>query len=214
MNREDWFLDGKKAKIEETEDGIILSSGPTFEEDASHCVLWTKKRYHGNLKVSFDYTPLDTAGEESVSVCILYLLAEGEGSAEYPRDITLWNDKRTVPAMSLYFEHMRLYHISFAAYDRNHEPHSYVRAREYKAGGFQGTDLKPDYLPGTLFAPGSTTHIEAMKQGHFLSFTATDDRQTLHCQWELQDPILQSGRVGIRQMGGRKGKFEHITIEC
>jgi len=44
-----WFLDGKKAKIINSEKGMDFVSGPIRRENASHAVLWTKESFHGHI---------------------------------------------------------------------------------------------------------------------------------------------------------------------
>lgn len=215
--RNDWsdklFLDGMKASVIPTAQGFEFCSGPNAGEDASHAVLWTKQSFSGDAKVSFDYTHLDSLSRDSVSVCILYILATGEDRGPCRKDITTWNDKRTVPAMNLYFNHMHLYHISFAAYDRNAEMVEYIRARQYQAGSFSSTALNPDYSADSFFTRGVKTHITAMKSGTELCFKVSDEQKEKTCIWQLDEKnLLREGRIGIRQMGGRKGLFENLQI--
>lgn len=215
--QDNWFLDGDKARIlfahgnipGEKERGLELYSGPNTKADDCHSVLWSKKEFSGNVKISFDYTRLDRDDENNTSVCIVYLLAQGSGEKGYEKDISKWNDKRTIPSMNIYFNHMNLYHISFAAFDEKNDPRKYIRARQYKAGEFLGTNIAPDYDPQDLFLTGVTYHIDAIKFEDYLFFKANN----LICSWNLdKKTLLNSGRIGIRQMAGRSGRFSNITI--
>lgn len=40
--RQHWFLDGEKATLQNTDEGLIFSAGNTEWEPASHAVLWTR----------------------------------------------------------------------------------------------------------------------------------------------------------------------------
>ena len=40
--RRNWFLDGKKAELNNTDKGLDFFAGPTFKDDSCHAVLWTK----------------------------------------------------------------------------------------------------------------------------------------------------------------------------
>ena len=40
--QEKWFLDGLVGSAENSEDGLTLSAGSRFGNDAHHVVLWTK----------------------------------------------------------------------------------------------------------------------------------------------------------------------------
>ncbi len=215
--QENWFLDGDKARIlfakggnsGEQERGLELYSGPNTISDDSHAVLWSKKEFTDNVKITFDYTRLDRDDETDISVCILYFLAEGSGAPGFSKDITLWNDKRKVPAMNLYFNNMNLYHISFAAFAANSEPHKYIRARQYRSGDFNNTNIAPDYDPEELFQTGVKYSITAIKYEDMLFFKVDDKI----CTWKLdRATLLSHGRMGIRQMAGRSGRFSNITI--
>ena len=54
-----WFLDGEIGSVENSSDGMQLTAGPQFKNDAHHMVLWTKRSFEGDLKIEFDYTRLD-----------------------------------------------------------------------------------------------------------------------------------------------------------
>ena len=211
---EKFFLDGLEARVTPTEDGgYDYISGPTPSVDAGHAVLWTNEEYSGDVELSFDYTRLDDKYENSVTACLLYFHAEGNGDEPYEKDIAKWNLLRTVPAMNLYFGHMRLYHISFAAFDRRFEPHAYVRGRVYKAGELDGTNLKPDYLPGDFFTPGLTYHITAGVRGDELYFKAERDGRTLDASWKIpEDARRNHGRIGIRQMSSRAMHIANVRV--
>ena len=211
---ENFFLDGMEARIVPTEDGgYDFISGSIPSVDSGHGVLWTKEEYSGDVEIEFDYTRLDEKDEESVTACLLYFHAEGNGDGPYDRDISKWNLLRTIPAMNLYFGHMRLYHISFAAFDRRFEPHSYVRGRIYKAGELEGTNLSPDYLPGDFFTTGLKYHITAGVKGSTLYFKAEREGKTLSASWEIPEGSRRNhGRIGMRQMSSRSSHIENMTI--
>ena len=127
---EHWTLDGEKATITHSEMGMDFRSGPVRRENESHAVMWTKQSFEGDIRLDYEYTKLDDVVE---AVTILYLQATGSGAEGYDKDITKWADKRTVAAMSQYFNHMHLHHISYAAFDvGNTDPDDdYIRARRY-----------------------------------------------------------------------------------
>jgi len=66
-------------------EGMTLTAGPEFKNDAHHTVLWTKDRFEGDLKVEYEYTRLN---EASNCVTILYIQATGSGKGSYAKDIT------------------------------------------------------------------------------------------------------------------------------
>lgn len=209
---DNWFLDGLKATvISHCPTSLELYSGDEKFVDENHSVLWSKKEFDKDIKITFDYTKLD---DEKNSVCILYLFAQGEGSTIYQKDITKWSELRQIPAMKLYFQHMNLYHISFSAYDNEDESIRYVRARQYEAKPLlEGTEILPDYDPQDFFKKDTLIHIEAIKKENQLYFKATSPDSSILCHWELNNTnLLSFGRIGIRQMAGRKGRFSNIEI--
>jgi hypothetical protein len=54
-----WFLDGEVGQVRNGPDGIKLTAGPEFRNDAHHMVLWTRDQFSGDLKIEFEYTRLD-----------------------------------------------------------------------------------------------------------------------------------------------------------
>ena len=50
--REHWTLDGQKATLTHSDKGMDFWAGPTFREDASHAVLWTKEPRIINWSIS------------------------------------------------------------------------------------------------------------------------------------------------------------------
>ena len=108
-----WFLEGSKATIQNTPDGLIFNAGPVPGEHASHAVLWTKQSFEGDLKIEYEYTRLDTMVDVT-SVNILYIQATGLGTEESPKDILQSTATREEPYMSSYYMNMNSLHISYA----------------------------------------------------------------------------------------------------
>ena len=101
--RDRWTLDGLKATVANSEEGMDFNAGPVRMENASHAVMWTKESFAGDIRLDYEYTRIDDATE---AVTILYLQATGSGAEGYGKDISRWSDKRSVPAMSEYFNQM------------------------------------------------------------------------------------------------------------
>lgn len=91
--RKQWFLDGEVGTVTNSPEGMTLTAGPEFKNDAHHLVLWTKREFEGDLKIEYDYTRTDEAPN---CVTILYIQATGSGDAPYAKDITKWNGLRKV----------------------------------------------------------------------------------------------------------------------
>ncbi len=214
---QDWFLDGERGSVKNTDKGIVFSAGPIRGDNGSHNVLWTKKAFEGAVKIEFDYTRLD---DINYAVNILYIQATGVGEPPYDKDIIKWSHLREVPYMRNYFLNMNLLHISYAAYPLEDDPESdYVRARRYpvpEGKGFsQGTSLSPDYFNTGLFKPGITYHFTAIKKDHhlFLKVANTEDDEEKLFYWDTSsfDPVTE-GRIGIRHMYTRAARYGNFRV--
>lgn len=208
-----WFLDGEIASVENSTDGMKLAAGPQFLNDAHHMVLWTKQEFSGDIKIEFNYTKLDF---ETRCVSILYFHATGSGDGPYAKDITKWNELRRIPAMKMYFNHMNLYHISFAAFPNfGAEREQYIRGRRYipSGAGLKNTDLIPDYFPQDFFEPGVKHHITVIKRSKEIFMRVENPAQTLVCKMSNPDlPDTNEGRIGLRQMYMRTALFSDVRV--
>lgn len=211
-----WFLDGKKATVENHDDGIHFSAGPDEGDNASHAVLWTRESFSGDIKLAFDYKRTDQINRW---VNIIYLQATGTDEPPYHADIAEWSDLRDVPAMKTYFDHMNLLHISFSAYGRETSPvqQSYIRARRYPraafGGSFEKMELEPDFHDTGLFLPGKPYHVVVVKKSQDMWMHVTGDDQDRLYHWDLQQvPPVDHGRVGFRLMWTRAAVFSNIVV--
>jgi hypothetical protein len=211
--REKWFLDGEVGTVTTGPDGMTLSGGPTWGNDAHHIVLWTKPSFQGDLKLEYDYTRLDN---ERRGVTIIYLQATGSGEGPYAADLSKWNDRRRVPAMRVYFDHLNTYHISYAAFDNaGDSDQQYIRARRYMPHktGLAGSDLEPDYYPKGLFAKGVKHTITIIKKERDLYVRIRNPEQTYYCHMtNAKLPPVLEGRVGLRHMFTRSARYERFSI--
>lgn len=202
-----WFLDGEIGTVKNTPDGMILTAGPEFKNDAHHMVLWTKQSFAGDLKIEYEYTRLDEAKE---CVTILYIQATGSGKGPYHKDITQWNELRKVPAMATYFDHMHAYHISYASF-----PDHYIRGRRYmpEKDGLKGTELAPDYFPQGLFQTGVPHKITVVKKARDLYLRIENAEQTIHCHMANPNfPAITEGRIGLRHMFTRSARYRDFRV--
>jgi hypothetical protein len=209
---EQWFLDGEVGTVTTGSDGMELTAGPEFKNDAHHMVLWTKENFAGDVKIEYDYTRLDN---ETNCVNILYIQATGSGEEPYVKDITEWNELRKVPAMRMYFDHMQTYHISYAAFPNDEDATSYIRARRYmpNATGLKGSDLEPDYFPEGLFETGVPHKITVIKKERDIFMKIENAEQTLYCHMSNPElPAITAGRIGLRHMFTRSSRYKNIRI--
>jgi hypothetical protein len=186
-----WFLDGEIGTVKTGTDGMTLTAGPEFRNDAHHMVLWTKKEFKGDLKIEFDYTRLD---KEKQCVTILYIQATGSGKGPYAKDISTWNELRKVPSMKTYFNHMNIYHISYAAFpNKGKDRTQYIRGRRYmpEGKGMKGTDMDPDYFPKGFFATGVKHHVTVIKKDRDLYMRIENPGTVYYCHMKNpKQPII------------------------
>ena len=212
--REKWFLDGERATITHSEEGMVLSAGPVARDHASHCVLWTQESFEGDVKIEFEYWRLDTIERH---VNIIYILATGVGDGPYVKDIAAWSDLRTIPYMRTYYNNMKLLHISFAAFDNedNDDP-DYVRARQYpvtEKRRFNELDIPPDNFDTGLFAPGVHHKFTVIKRAHDLVMRVETEEKTSVFAWDTSDfPEVTEGRIGLRHMWTRCSRYKDFRV--
>ena len=211
---ENWFLEGAKASIQNTPDGMIFNAGPIPGEHASHAVLWTKQSFEGDIKIGYEYTRLDTMMDVT-SVNILYIQATGLGTEESPEDIFLSTASREEPYMYAYYLNMNALHISYATTGPNRA--FYVSSRRYPASSRQdfgqGTQIQPIYEDIELFKPGETYQITVIKKGNQLTFTAERNGEKHVFEWDTSAfPQVTKGRIGFRHMWARSSKYRNIKI--
>lgn len=209
---EHWFLDGEVGEVTTSPDGMTLTAGPEFRNDAHHMVLWTKESFEGDLKIEYEYTRLD---DETRCVTILYIQATGSGEAPYVKDIAKWKELRRVPAMRMYFDNMNAYHISYAAFPNDEDSTSYVRGRRYMPNktGLEGTGLEPDYYPKGLFEPGVPHQITVIKKERDLFMRIANSDQVFYAHMKNRDlPGIESGRIGLRHMFTRSARYKDFRI--
>ncbi len=144
--REQWFLDGHKAELQQDENGLHFTATtlPGIWEtrresaemrelfDSMHAVLWTREEFEGEIAVSFEMTRTS----ESFTF-LLYILAQGVGTPPYAEDITEWNELREIPSMHLYFRNLNLTGVTFR---------DQVRLRRYPWKDADGVDYEDNLI--------------------------------------------------------------------
>jgi lysophospholipase L1-like esterase len=203
-----WTLDGEVGTAKNTPEGIELTAGPEFRNDAHHMVLWTRKSFEGDVRIDYEVVRLDSS-EEGVN--ILYIQATGGGEGPYKKDISAWSDLRRVPAMKTYFNNMQTYHISYAVPgDRD-----YIRARRYmpNRSGLKGTALAPDYFRNGLFGTGVPHKLTIIKQDRDIFMRVRNAEQTRHYHWHNDKlPPIEEGRIGLRLMFTRASRIKDFRV--
>jgi hypothetical protein len=213
--REFWTLDGETAKVERTATGFEFRAGPQRGEDADHAVLWTRASYAGDLKLTFNYTRTDDAERD---VNILYLHAQGTGEGPYAKDLAQWAALRRVPAMRVYFQHTRAWHLSYAAFVNTGpvgQP-DYIRVRRYPVTPertFAETEVPPTIESTGLFKTGVTYAVTVIKTSTALQLQVQGGGQDRSFSWDLSRfDGPNEGRIGLRHMHTRAARYDAFTI--
>lgn len=211
--KEKWFLDGEVGTVTNSPEGMTLTAGPEFKNDAHHMVLWTKQEFAGDLKIEYDFTRTD---KENRCVTILYIQATGSGKGQFAKDITQWNELRKVPAMNTYYDNLHTYHLSYAAFENSgQDTTSYIRGRRYMphAQGLKGTELTPDYHFDTLFATGVKHHITIIKRDRDLYVRVQNPDEVRYCHLKnAKLPVITKGRIGLRHMYTRSARYGNFRV--
>lgn len=212
--KKNWFIDGEKATLTNTALGLEFCAGSEAGNDAHHAVLWTKRSFDGDLLIEYDYTRLDTG---YMFVNIIYIQATGSGANPYCKDIYKWRALRKKPAMSMYFNTMNTYHISYAAGSTDPQiVENYVRARRYMplAGkGLNQTALTPDYNEVDIFKPKVKYHITIIKHSKTLIMRVEGENKRRQYVFDTSKfPAITEGRIGLRHMYTRASRYENFKI--
>ncbi|WP_081754302.1 DUF1961 family protein [Catenovulum agarivorans] len=213
--REHWFVDGLVGSVENSPKGMHVKAGPEANNHAHHFVVWSKQIFTGDIKVEYEYTRTDSAIRY---VNILYLLANGEGTAQFDKDIMRWADYRQAPYMRHYFDNMNTYHISYAAFgiENNDADKDYVRARRYlplENRGLKGTALEGDNMNTGLFKTGVPHRITVIKKGQNLWMRVVNQTQSQIYHWDLTShPDITEGRIGLRHMYTRSARYKNFSV--
>ncbi len=213
--RDHWLADGLVGTVENTPEGMQVKAGPEAKNHAHHFVLWTKQVFSGDIKVEFEYTRTDDAIRY---VTILYLLASGEGTPRFDKDIMNWADDRQEPYMRHYFDNMDTYHISYAAFGvtNNDTDKDYIRARRYMPllnKGLKGTALEGDSFGTGLFKTGVPHQIIVIKKGDELWMKVANETQSKVLKWDTTShPAISEGRIGLRHMFTRSALYQNFSV--
>lgn len=211
--RDHWVLDGERADIRNTPQGMVFAAGPTAQDHACHAVLWTKQSFKGPMKVEFDFTRLDTVNRY---VNILYFHAKGWGEG-VPDDIHTWADQREVPYMRTYFSKMDLLHLSFAAFgDENDDDDNYLRVRRYpihEGRSFRQTEVGPTIEESGFFKPGVLHRMCFFKTDSELALRLHCGEEALCHIWDITkvEPTCE-GPLGIRHMFSKCSRYKDLRI--
>lgn len=209
-----WFLDGKKAKVEYSDMGMNFCAGPKNSDDAHHAVLWTRQSFKGDVKIEYTYTRTDS---QCINVNNLYIQALGTGDGFFDKDIFQWNKYREVPAMRKYYFNMNTLHVSYAAFPRvNQDPENdYVRLRKYpvKQGEFEKSEILPLFSGTGLFLPGETYKITVIKTATELFFNVKGKETEKLFYWKLtKNQSPEEGRIGLRHMYTRSANYKDFKV--
>ena len=213
--KEKWLLDGGIAAVSNERHGLHLEAGPRWKDEAHHAVLWTKREFLGDLKIEYDFTRTDM--NDTGSVILIYIQATGDGSEEFPEDITKWSEYRASPEMGKYFRNMNLYHISYATgspFIDGNGP-DYVRARRYLPDGdtLRETELVPEYADTGVFKPGVTYRVTIIKEAREIAMKVQGPDIT-RVFWFKNDklPEVNQGRIGLRHMYTRSARYKDFRV--
>lgn len=220
-----WFLDGRKAKLRHRDGGLLFqstSSGVSPENknkyrekfDSHHAVLWTKEEFSGDIRISYEFTPIATSWAN-----LLYIHARGIGVPPYVEDIHTWKDMREVASMDKYFNYMNLLSLSLR--------------REIRCRRYPWNDVGRDMMryDDNLVEPmvdhdgledGKTYRLVVDKREKSCTLRIQEIGSTEYLvdyTWDLSNPsaerrtpFVTKGRIGLRQMGGNEVIYRNFQV--
>jgi hypothetical protein len=222
--QKNWWLEGRKATLEHRKEGLFFSGGTVTksmdreEYHAHHAVLWTKQVFEGDIRITFEMTRIDTSNYGNT---LLYILAQGIGTPDYPQDISTTRGTRDIPAMDKYFTYMDLLSLSFR---KN------LRARRYP---LRSADPDAEPVGDTVYphvdyigmVPGKTYLVDVKKQGPSLTLRLSDKQtgeEYANHTWDMTQvgkegnktaPVLNKGRIGLRHMSTKQFIYKDFKVE-
>jgi hypothetical protein len=222
---DNWFLDGKEATLRNGEDGLYFAGGTIakwhdpVKYHAHHAVLWTKREFAGDIRISFEMTRKD----DGDGATLLYIQARGVGTPPYAKDIREWSALREIPQMSKYYTYMDLLSISFREDLRlRRYPWKDRAGNSYPENGL--VEPKLEYRP---MAAGDSYFVVVEKRNPELTLRlyAVDDgkpeqKPEVEHTWDMMavsegrdPPFIQEGRIGIRHMATRQLVYKNFKVE-
>lgn len=220
--RENWFLDGKKATLRNSKDGLFFSGGTVTKSDdsveyhAHHAVLWTQKEFEGNIKISYEMTRVDSS---DYGTTLLYIQARGIGTPPYVEDISAWNELREIPDMGIYFTYMDLLSLSF----RENLRCKRYPWRDENLEWYPGRGLIEPMVDYGKILPGKTYLVEVEKRIASLRLRIVEKESRklmIDHTWNtdniaegIEPRQIQKGRIGLRHMSTRQFIYRNFRVE-
>jgi len=224
--RDNWFLDGEKALLEQDEKGLhfVATTIPGIWQkraespeqrdlfDSLHAVLWSKEEFEGEIAVSFEMSRTSEG-----FTFLLYMLAQGIGTPPYAEDITEWNDLRKVSRMNLYFGKMNLTCVTFRDQIRLRR-YPWMDAKELDyTDNLIGEMMDYDRLP-----VGNNYKVDVELRSETLRIRIKEignPENVLDRTFSRIDDIdprrpapSTRGRIGLRHMTGTSVRYRNIQI--
>lgn len=220
---ENWFLEGEHASLENREEGLFYSGGTVTKDDdpveyhAHHAVLWTKQEFEGDIRISYQWTHVDTSDYGAI---LLYVQAQGIGEEPYAKDIFKWRDMRSIPAMDKYFKNMNLISLSIRENIRcKRYPWFDQEGNQYAEGGL----IDPMVEYKEKIVPGKAYQIIVEKRSPMLSLRIIDaatGEATIDHTWDTtkidekyEVKQITKGRIGLRHMATKQAIYKDFKVE-
>ncbi len=223
--QENWFLDGKRAILGHTTEGLWIFCTPSgvnkkvnrAKFDSHHAVLWTKQEFEGDIRITYDFARRGTS--------LLYIQAQGIGTPPYEKDIYEWRNLREVAAMKKYHDYMTLRSLSFR---------ENIRFKRYpwsdrinKGGRYNNVLVRPmiqyDGAHGNVNVEQfCRVVVESRKDSLYLRIEdANNPENVIEHTWDAatsgadpnQPVFTQKGRIGLRNMGGCWARYANFKVE-
>ena len=177
--------------------------------DEPHYVFWCPERFPDDIKVGWDFWPLQEPG-----LCMVFFAATGR-DGEHVLDSSL------ADRSGIYAQYndgdIDTLHVSY--FRRNHhgptkDEIEFQTVNLRKSKGFHLVQRGGDPLPGVKDA-NPPYRIEVLKAGPEVSFSV-DGVEVLH--WvddgETCGPVLEAGSIGFRQMAPTMAEYANLAVHA
>jgi hypothetical protein len=204
-----WELEGN-AGITFPRDRMRLENTDDPETvDEPHYVFWCPKQFPDEIKIGWDFWPLQQPG-----LCMIFFAATGV-DGEHVLDPNL--DDRSGIYSQYYDGDINALHGSYFRRNHHGSPKNEIEFQTInlrKSKGFDLVQRGGDPIPGVVNA-NPPYRIEVVKYGPEVAFYV-DGLEVFH--WvddgESYGPPLSGGSIGFRQMAPTIGEYAGLTVHA
>ncbi|WP_071130503.1 DUF1961 family protein [Enterococcus timonensis] len=197
-----WIPEGNIKKT--FENGLVLESADDLSLlDHAHFTYWLPEKFPANIKISWEFLPLEEPG-----LCMMFFSALGKnGESIFDTHLA----KRDGYYPQYHSGDINAYHISYFRHKQPNEL-AFRTCNLRKSAGFNFIIQGGDPLPPVEFA-NDFYHLEIYKfNGEIRFFINELEIFSWKDNGKTFGPVLEEGFIGLRQMAPMKAKYRNLQI--